>query len=209
MKLSRLFALGALVVAGTAGAVQVNPVSYDMPNGSAGTFDYFDDTYNGAGCTTCSLSPLSGGLGQLTDGVIATQNWNIVEAPAGPGPYVGWMDINPTITFHFGSSVAVDSVTFHFDDSGFGLVSAPASVTIGATTYNVINPVGTDPFAFTVSGLGFVGTDMSVQINRTNSWSFVSEITFQSPVPEAGTSALFIAGLGALVGLSRRRRRGA
>lgn len=207
MKLSTLIALGALVLAGTAGAVQVNPVSYDMPNGSSGTFDYFDDTYSGAGCTTCSSSPLSGGLGQLTDGVIATQNWNIVEAPAGPGPYVGWAEFNPTITFHFGSSVAVDSVTFHFDDSGFGLVFAPASVTIGATTYNVIDPVGTDPFAFTVSGLGFVGSDLSVTINRTNSWSFVSEITFQSPVPEASTGAMWVAGLGVLVGLARRRKR--
>lgn len=207
MKLSRLFALCAVVVAGTAGAVQVNPVSYDMPNGSQGAYDYFDDTYNGAGCITCASAALSGGLGQLTDGVIPTENWNIVEAPAGPGPYVGWSDFNPTITFHFGSSVAVDSVTFHFDDSGFGLVAAPASVTIGATTYNVIDPVGTDPFAFTVSGLGFVGSDLSVTINRTNSWSFLSEVTFQSPVPEASTGAMWAAGLGVLVGLARRRKR--
>ncbi|MFV2066020.1 MAG: hypothetical protein ACC645_03505 [Pirellulales bacterium] len=34
---------------------------------------------------------LSGGLGDLTDGVIATENWYIVEPPDGPnGPYVGW-----------------------------------------------------------------------------------------------------------------------
>lgn len=206
MKRAVLLGVLGFAAAGAAIAAQVQPISYDMPNGSIGTYEYFDDTYTGSGCITCELSPLSGGLGQLTDGIVAQSSWFVVEPPAGPGPYVGWMNVDPTITFHFGTSTAIDSVTFHFDDAGSGTVAAPLSVTIGAANFPVTNPPGLDPFAFTVSGLGFVGTDLTVQIHRADVWSFVSEVTFQSPVPEAGTSAMLLAGLGVMVGLARRRK---
>jgi hypothetical protein len=59
-----------------------------MLNGEGGPGNpYWDDTYNGAGSTTTDLAPLSGGLGQLTDGIIPTENFNLVEPN---GPYVAW-----------------------------------------------------------------------------------------------------------------------
>lgn len=207
MKLSWLGVLGALVVAGTAGAVQVNPVSYDMPNGSSWTFNYWDESYSGSGCTTCDLSPLSGGLGDLTDGVIATTNWNVAEAPPGPGPYVGWLDTNPVIDFHFGGPVAVDSITFHFDSAMSGGVAPPTSVIIGAQTFTVPTPGSAAPFAFTVSGLGFTGSDLSLSIVRGDRFLFVSEVTFQSPVPEATTSSMLLAGFLMMAAVMRRRSR--
>ena len=80
-------ACAAMLVGGTAGAAAVTPDSYDMLNGNTGSFQYWDQIYNGAGCVTCDNAALSGGRGDLTDGVIAANNWNIDEAPAGNGPY--------------------------------------------------------------------------------------------------------------------------
>ena len=90
-------ALLASLAAGEAAALQ--PDSYSMPNGYSGSYNYWDEIYSGSGCRTCDGAFLSGGTGELTDGVIATDNWFVVEAPAGNGPYVGW-PIDPTITFH-------------------------------------------------------------------------------------------------------------
>lgn len=78
-----------VVYAGAAQAGQIAPVSYDMLNGETGSFTYYDETYNGSGNPQGTLSALSGGLGDLTDGVIASQNWNVAEQAAN-GPYVGW-----------------------------------------------------------------------------------------------------------------------
>lgn len=206
MKLKHLAAAAVSCVAvGGSHAVQVVPVSYDMSNGVSGTYQYWDDSYSGSGCITCDGSPLSGGRGDLTDGVIASSNWQIAEAPAGAGPYVGWTNFNPTISFHFGQTVSIGSVTVYMDDSQFGGVVAPASVVIGSTTYPVIDPAGTAPFAFTVTGLNFVGSDLNVTINRNGQWTFVSEIQFQSPVPEPGTSVTLLAGLLVLAGSIRLR----
>ena len=86
--------LAALAAASTfAAAGNVVPTSYDMLNGQTGSFTYWDDSYNGTGSPTTSGDLLTGGLGDLTDGVIATENWFST-----PGPYVGWDSITPTIT---------------------------------------------------------------------------------------------------------------
>lgn len=207
MKFKHLAIAAASCVAfGGSHAVQVVPVSYSMANGASGTYQYWDDTYSGNGCITCDGSPLSGGRGDLTDGIIASSNWQITEAPAGPGPYVGWTNFNPTISFHFGQTVSIGSVTVYMDDSQFGGVVAPASVVIGSTTYPVIDPAGTAPFAFTVTGLNFVGTDLDVTVNRNGQWVFLSEVQFQSPVPEAQSAWMLTMGLVTTAWVVRRRR---
>ena len=166
-------------------AVQIVPVSYDTINGHTATYNYWDDTYNGSGCKTCDGAFLIGGLGDLSNGIIPTLNWSVVEPPAGPGPYVGWLDVNPTLTFHFGAPVSIDTVTFHFDDSADGGVAAPISVIVNGTTYPVANPPGTAPFAFTTPSLAFSGADLTMTINRGARFTFASEVQFfSSAVPE-------------------------
>ena len=78
--------------------------SYDMPNGAgqasgAGPsgFNYWDGTYNGSGNVHQDGAPLSGGVGALTNGIISTQPFYLVENAAGTGPYVGWGTVNPQI----------------------------------------------------------------------------------------------------------------
>lgn len=202
----RHIAIAALTLLAGGSAVAVAapssaaPDSYDMPNGDTGSFTYWDDSYNGAGCVTCSYDPLTGGKGDLTDGVIPNLNWF-----AASGPYVGWR-IDPVITFRWATPVNITSVTFHFDDSdGSGGVSAPASVLVDGNLFTIDEPAGSAPFAFT-AGITFSGTDLTVQVNRRNSWVFLSEVEFNAvAVPEPGTYALMLAGLVAVGAVARRR----
>jgi hypothetical protein len=202
-------AVAALLTTGAVLAAPVTASSYDMVNGYTGSYHYWDQTYTGSGCVTCDGAALSGGLGDLTDGVIATQNWFDAEAPAGNGPYVGWT-VDPTITFHFNASVDIDSATFYLDDSnGAGGVTVPLRINVNGVAYNVTDPLGSAPIAFTAAGVGFSGTDLVVSINRRSQWVFLSEVAFDgggTSVPEPGSLALVAAALGA-VGWSRRGRR--
>ena len=193
-------------------AAVVNPTSYDMPNGNVGSYTYFDDTYNGSGNIGAPGSPLTGGLGDLTDGVVASDNWTVTEAPAGPGPYVGWDNVNPLITFNFSALTDFMFLRIHFDDSnGSGGVSAPASVTINGTNFTIADPVGSSPFwaQFDISGLASTN-QLAVQINRQTSWVFASEFEFEdaslSGVPEPSTMFIMGGGLSALALLRRRFR---
>ena len=124
-------------VSNVANAAAISPISYDMLNGNGqaigGRFNYWDKNYTGSGNTTQDNAPLSGGLGDLTDGVIATDNWLNVENVAGEGPYVGWLSLDPTITFNFANIVNIDSVTIYVDDYngvGAGNVRVPHSVNL-------------------------------------------------------------------------------
>lgn len=192
------------LAAGMSAASTVNPVSYDMPNGSFGSFNYFDSSYSGSGNKNVPGAALSGGLGDLTDGVIATQNWN-----AQPGLYVGWQS-DPIITFHFDQVYAFDAITFHFDDSnGMGSVFQPTSVSVNGVGYVVPDNPGAAPFAFTADLAGLQADSLTVQIFRspTSSWVFLSEVAFDgalptgapvSAVPLPAGGLLLIGALGAL-----------
>jgi len=209
MKTKLLTHLTMLALAGAAGGAVAGtvPDSYDMLNGNTGSYNYWDETYSGAGCVTCDNAALTGGRGDLTDGIIAADNWFVTEAPVGNGPYVGWT-IDPVITFHWNTPVNITSVTFYFDDSnGSGGVSSPASVTVDGTTFPIADPLGSAPFAFVADGLSFSGNDLVVSITRSNSWVFLSEVEFNAaPVPEPETYAMLLAGLG-LLGFAVRRRK--
>jgi hypothetical protein len=63
------------------------------------------------------------------------------------------------------------------------------------------------PFAFTVSGLGFSGTELNLRLNHQAEWLMLSEVRFEGEamVPEPGTLAL--AGMALLATCATRRRR--
>ncbi len=185
------FLLLFLAQAATSAMAQpIFPTSYDMLNGNNENFAYLDRSYNGSGDPTQPNSFLSGGLGDLADGTIATQNWFVVEPPPpANGPYVGWDAFrppftNPTITFNFGCTASIEAVTIYVDDSdGGGGVNPPASVNIsmGGTflSFSVTDPPGPEPFSATFSGLGLTGTSLSLTLNRSSQWVFLSEVTFE------------------------------
>ena len=213
LRTSLTAALMAFAVIPMAQAATVNPTSYAMENGngqaSGGSFNYWDLNYTGTGNTNVDGSPLSGGLGDLTDGIIATDNWFNTENGAGTGPYVGWLNKNPLIDFFFDAVQSFTSVTFYVDDAeGAGGVSQPASITVNGTNYlTLLNP-GSAPFAITIELGSLFADELNVQIFASNAWVFVSEVTFDgvpAPVPLPAGGVLL---LGALAGLAALRRRG-
>ena len=205
--------LSALLIM-PASAALITPTSYDSPNGygqaSSGSFNYWDRSYNGTGSTTTDGAALSGGKGDLTDGVIATQNWNLVENVAGTGPYVGWVNINPTVLFHFVGNPIISEIIIYTDDSlGFGSVSPPSAVVVDGISHAVTlpSPRTGAPFAIDLSGLGVTG-DITLQFVRATSWVFVSEVQFiGATVPEPASVALLGAGLIGLLASGRRKLR--
>lgn len=197
-------------------AAVLNPISYDMPNGdgqaSGGTFNYWDATYSGAGLVTTDGAPLSGGLGKLTDGVVATQPWYLVSDVSGTGQYVGWlapMTADPVITFHFAGTAMISDIQIQMDNSGIGGGFAPGAILINGVntpfTAPALGSVGVVDF----SGLNLTGNTVTLQFNQLpDTWTFVSEVSFNgvAGVPEPGAWAMMLVGLGGAGAVLRRAR---
>ncbi|MCA9147902.1 MAG: PEP-CTERM sorting domain-containing protein [Planctomycetales bacterium] len=186
-------------------AAPIMPTSYVMPNGQSGAFDYFDQSYDGQGDNALKLSPLSGGLGELTDGVIPSESWN-----ANYLPFVGWLTVNPTISFHFPQVAELDSMTLYFDDTeGQGGVEAPSTVDVTDGTNSVSRPVVDTPdrgqLVVTLDNLGLTGDQFDVTISKGDKWFMLSEVQFDGRyVPEPTGMALLTLGLAALSIVSRK-----
>ncbi|WP_292932179.1 PEP-CTERM sorting domain-containing protein [Novosphingobium sp. PASSN1] len=205
----------ALLAATPALSAQLAVSRYDMRNGggqsTGGSSNYWDRNYNGAGCSICDYAALSGGVGDLTDGVAAAAIWFPVEDGNGYGPYVGWWDFyapSPIVNFVFAGGVTVDGIAIHLDNSNFGGVIAPTDIKVDGQSYSFTAPtLGTAGWV-TLTGLNLTGSQHSIQfVQAPNTYTFVSEVQFNgSLVPEPGQWALFGLGFAALGGALRRRR---
>lgn len=171
--------IAAFFMQSAVSAAPLAPDSYSMPNGGSGTYTYRDDSYDGTGAKDTDYAELTGGTGDLTDGVIASGNWN-----AEPGAYVGWRNRDVAITFFFDRPVAPSAITFHFDNSnGSGGVNPPASVSVQGTTYPVTDPTGSEPFAFVARPTGLLTDRIEVTLTRGGEWTMLSEVSFEGAAP--------------------------
>jgi PEP-CTERM motif len=211
----------ALGAAGSAtAAVQIFSTGYDAPNGdgtaSGGTYNYWDSSYSGTGSTTTDGAALSGGSGDLTDGVVAGDFWYNVENNAGTGPYVGWREgftTHPQLTFHFTGAPTINLVRLHIDASTIGGVFAPGGIDIDGVNYGFSRP-NDGQIGWLEVATNLTGNNHTIQLFQANglsggpndNWIFVSEVTFfGNAVPEPASWALMIAGFG-LVGAVTRKR---
>lgn len=130
----------------------------------------------------------------------------------GTGQYVGWYQTpNPTITFNFAGTPAIDRVTLHIDAQTGGGVYAPAAILIDGVAQTFAT--GSGPSAIDLTGLALTGASHTLQLgNGTSSfYVMVSEVEFfgtAAAVPEPAMWAMLVAGFG-LVGAAMRRRSGA
>ena len=209
-------ALGLLAAGGAQASSVLVVSSYDMPNGDGqaqgGWLNYWDATYSncvGDNCITDGLSGsyLSGGLGKLTDGVIATQPWYDVSNTKGTGQYVGWLSWEPTIDFNFAGGVIVNEVKLFVDNSHVGGVAAPVSVVIDGTNYlNQAWSIAGAPEVIDITGLHLTGDSVTVTLSNPNSWVFMSQAQFVTDAPEPSTGAMMLVGFTSL-GLAGYRAR--
>lgn len=199
MKISWVSA-ALIAMSGAVQAATVSPVSYDMLNGHSKAdpkvgLAHFDDSYNGVGDNMTRYSQLSGGLGDLTDGIKTTQSYSAagVSDQVGAngyteGPYVAWWNIDPEIVFNFAEVIDFLAVTFYFDNVNQGGVAAPSSVTINNITQTIAELDHNRAFTFLFDADDLADTDtLDVQINRGTmpngedaKWVFLSEVEFES-----------------------------
>jgi len=219
IKATALGVLSAAAFTLPASAAQLFAASYDMPNGdgqaSGGSFNYWDRDYTGLGLTTVDGAPLTDGLGDLTDGVIAPDIWLNTENVDGSGPYVGWYGpatLNPFITFRFGGIVTLNSISIHLDNSGQGGVFAPAAILVDGASQAFTAPVFGTAGIVQITGLALTGDTHTIQLQQAfdgTAWVFASEVSFfgdATAVPEPAGWALMLSGFG-LAGAALRRRR--
>ena len=195
-----------------------------MENGSTGFRTYHDDTYNGStGSPTTDDSFLAGGTGKLTDGVLGTNS--IFDNNT--ADWLGWNNIQPTITFDLGHAYALTGVRFFtannsslFSDVDvFGSAdvsfSSDGSGFFGAFTWNTTaaDRTGDDSRWVEIpvsQNVQFVRVHLNdgTKIGGTNPgakpWIFISEAqVLGDPTPEPGTLVLLLSG-GVLTLTARR-----
>lgn len=207
----------------------VIPVSYDMLNGGSDSYAYWDGSYSSPNNKT-SYAWLAGGLGDLTDGIIADDNYYRTENVDGTGPYVGW-DLritsvfpegnHPTITFNFSAPVNIGKVSIHVDNANTGRVSLPMGVDIsmGGTvrSYDIgFDNVNLAPRWIDFPGLDLYGSSLALTLydrsyaydwpGYSAGWVMLSEVAFDSgtSIPEPSTMFLLGSGLLGLAGLRRK-----
>lgn len=179
----------------------INPTVYSMLNGESGLYSYWDTAYPDPD-NTSNLGLLTGGLGELTDGIKSPDSW--FPSPNNPGPWVAWQTIDPSLTFSFAQSNSFNSITVHVDDpDGDGGVNLPAElrVTIGGNLQTFgFTDLGSGPRDYTFALGGAIGSMAEVQFVRGAEWVFVDEVSFDgSGVPEPSTFGLLAAGLTGIV----------
>jgi len=208
----KAFQLGSVLIAlaapcvSRAAEVEVFATSYDMRNGVSPNCrcrHYWDRKYNGSGSTTTDYAELTGGLGDLTDGIVTTDHWNVAEAidenkdeleeSDGIGPYVGWRafgldnpdnnDPEPKITFHFAQPINFSKVMVHYEDHPSD-VFAPAvmQVTVNGIVSDDHFPVrdGMAPkwTEIDLTSFNMTGNSLVLQLFATPPWTLIDEVKF-------------------------------
>lgn len=222
MKINQILAVGILAAATAAQAAPVAVASYSMIDGAPLWGAYYDNLYTGSN----NGGFLSGGTGDLTDGVLSA---SVAAGYGAWAPYVLWYNLSPVITFDLGAVHTLDSVMAYFKYYPQAAVYIPESVGVrfstdgvnfGASQLRSLAPAERYLAANDMNGIyqllaaPGVGRYVELTLNNLpeNAWIALSEVVFDgslggaSNVPEPASVALMLAALGATGVFGRRTR---
>jgi len=221
--LGQLFAATATLFLAASVHAGIIVSSYSMPDGADLHGAYFDNLYTG---TSDSNRYLSGGTGDLTDGVLTS---SVVAGYGAWAPYVLWIGQSPKITFDLGGLYALTDVTAYFKYYPQAAVYIPGSVSLrfssdgvnfGSAQQRLFDNTERVPGGNDSNGiyhlLGGSATAQFVELTLNNGpenyWLALSEVVFDgatataaNSVPEPGTGALLF-GAAIALGLLRIRQ---
>lgn len=198
MKHILLLPLAVSLAAAPALAVTLTPTSY---SNNTSPYAYVDDTGT-----------------QLTDGLFNAVVPGSNLATPDAYNWVGWSNINPSITFDFGQVVTVMNLslsTVRWEAAG---VYLPDKVNINLESFTVTGLYpNLDKAVLSFNG-SWTGSTLTIELERNAEWTFLDEVTFEgrlgaptqtpTPAPEAGATMLYLiaAGCIALTGKILRTR---
>lgn len=173
---------------------------YDTFNGDNGSYTYIDDDYTGSGDPLLVGGWLSGGVGKLTDGVIASDSWYVSEQRNNVdtnGSYLGWVTHQQvSITFYFNQLISLERFSVYADDGEHldiirhGGVAAPSMVSLdGGNNYALGDIKNGGPNSYQFSVTPFITDHITLTFTPTEKyWIFLSEISFEGKVANLSDS---------------------
>jgi hypothetical protein len=212
-KVSLIKPLAFAALLATAGASQAAITVYtSLAAFNAATLNPGTDTFTGLSITGSTPSPLTRSAGPYTYTVDAGPAGTFFGAGSTANPWLSTNTATDTISF-FGFTSGVVGFGGNFFGSNISGLFAPGDVTLTATdtsgtvTQTIVSAVEGSFLGF-VSTTGLLSATLAaVQVPGASPlWPTADNVVLASAVPEPGTYAMMLAGLGVLGFMARRRR---
>ena len=211
-KFSLIKPLAVAALLATTGAAQAAITVYtSLATFSAATANPGTDTFTGFSITGSTPSPLNRNAGPYSYIVDTGPAGGFFGAGTTANPWLSTNTATDTVSFGafspgvvgFGGNFFGSNIAGTFEAGDMILTATDAS---GTVTQTLVNP-NTSSFLGFVSSTGMLSATLAaVQPATGFLWPTVDNLVLASAVPEPGTYALFLAGVGILGFMARRRQ---